>query len=62
MWNMPQRVCHYYCHPILALVMLNILCTTLHPNFYPVNLQHSNCKQAVENCVDPDEMASSEAS
>ena len=28
----------------LTLVMLNILCTMLFPNFYPVNLQHSTCK------------------
>ena len=28
---------------ILTLVMMNILCTTPLPNFYPVDLQHSSC-------------------
>ena len=27
-----------------TLAMLNILCTTLLPNFYPANLQHSSYK------------------
>ena len=43
-----------------------ILRTTLLPNFYPDNLQHSSCKHVlsigVENSVDPDQMALSEAS
>ena len=51
---------------MLTLAMLNILCTTLFPNFYLVNLQHSSCKHtfsiSVENSVDPDQMASPEAS
>ena len=42
------------------------LCTTLLPNFYPVNLQHSSCKHVfsiwVENSVDPCQMASWENS
>ena len=50
---------------VLTLVMLNILHTTLLPEFYPVNLQHSSCKNVfsirIENNVDPDQMASSEA-
>ena len=40
--------------------MLNILCTTLHPNFYPGNLQYSNMYfQSGGNtvCVDPDQIA-----
>ena len=44
---------------MITLVMLNILCTTLLPNFYPVNLQHSNCEHVfsvgVGNSVDPDQ-------
>ena len=40
--------------------------TTLFPNFYPVNLQHFSHKHAlsirVEISVDPDQMASLEAS
>ena len=36
------------------------------PKFYPVNLQHSSCKHVfsirAENTVDPDQMASPEAS
>ena len=34
---------------------------TFHPNFYPVNLQHSSCKHAflIEwKTVDPDQVAS----
>ena len=54
----------YFCIP-LTLVILNIFCTTLLPNFYLINLQHSSCKHAfeirVENSVDPDQMASSTA-
>ena len=50
----------------LTLVMLTILCTTLLPNFNPVKLKHSSCKHLfsirVENSVDPDQMASLEAS
>ena len=42
------------------------LCATLLPKFYPVNLQHSTCKHVfsiiVENSVDHDQIASSEAS
>ena len=51
---------------MFTLVMLNILCTTLFPNVYLVNLKHSSCKHAfsirVENSVDPDQTASLEAS
>ena len=47
-------------------IMLNILYTSLLPNVYPVNLKHSNYEHPfsfrVENNVDPDQMASSEAS
>ena len=28
---------------ILTLVMLNIFIYFISPNFYPINLQHSNC-------------------
>ena len=42
------------------------LCTTLLPNFCPVNLQHCSYKYvfsiSVENSVDPDQLASEEAS
>ena len=48
--------------------MLNILCTTLLPNFHPVNLQHYSCGHVIivflirrKKHVDPDQMASSEA-
>ena len=50
----------------LTFVMLNILMSTaLHPNFYPVNLQHTSCKQVLSisrkcECVDPDKIASLE--
>ena len=44
----------------------SILCTTLLPNFYPFNLQHSNYYHLisieVESSVDPHQMASSETS
>ena len=43
-----------------------ILCTTLLPNLYPTNLQHSSCKHVFsmrgENSVDPDQVTSSETS
>ena len=49
----------------LTLFTLKSLCTTLLPNLYPVHLQHSSCKLVftirVENSVNPDQMASSEA-
>ena len=49
----------------LTLIMLYILCTTLLPDFYPVNLQVSIYKYifscGVENSVDPDQMALLEA-
>ena len=56
-----------------SLGKLNVFCyaeyflyTTLLPNFYPVNMQHSSCMHVlsvrVENGVDPDPMASLEAS
>ena len=48
-----------------TLVVLNILRTTLLPLFYPINMQHSSCKHVfsirVETSVNPDQMASSEA-
>ena len=48
-----------------TLIMLNSLCTTLLPNFQPVNLHLSSCKRVfsirMENSVDPDQMALSEA-
>ena len=51
---------------MLTLVMLNIFMYYTPPQFYPVNLQNSSCKHVfsirVENRVDPDQMASSEAS
>ena len=66
---------HRYCHEVmqiytiyffLTLTMLNILCTTLLPKFYPVNLQHSSYLHVytirVDNSVDPDQMALSETS
>ena len=40
--------------------MLNILCTTLLPNFYSVNLKYFIFSIRVENSEDPDQMASSE--
>ena len=47
-------------------VMLNILCTTFLPNsYFCFNMQHSSCKHVsirLENDVDPDQMALSEAS
>ena len=52
--------------PNVFFVMLNILYTILLPNFYPVNMQHSSCEHVfsvkVENCEDPDQMASLEVS
>ena len=46
--------------------MLNILMYYTPPEFYPFILQHFSCKHAfsirVENSVDPDQMALSEAS
>ena len=51
---------------LLTFVMLTNLYTTLFPNFYPVNLENSICKHVfstiVENSVDPDMVALSEAS
>ena len=52
---------------VLTLIMLNIFMYYMLPNFYPIiNLQHSSCKHVflikVETSVDPDQMASSEAS
>ena len=42
--------------------MLNNLCATLLPKFYPINLQDSNYKHVfksrLENSVDPDQLAS----
>ena len=50
----------------LTLVMLTVLRTTLLLNFNPVKLKHSSCKHLfsirVENRVDPDQVASLEAS
>ena len=57
----------YKTYHILTLVMLNDLMYYTPPHFYPVNPQHSSCKHVhvfsmrVENSVDPDQMASSEA-
>ena len=53
--------------PRFTLVMLIIFCTTLLPNsYFCFNMQHSSCKHVfsirLENDVDPDQMASSEAS
>ena len=51
---------------VLNLCHADFFITTLLPNIYLVNLQHSSCKHVfsirVENSVDPDQMASSEAS
>ena len=52
----------YLALPNLTLVMLNIFCTSFLPKFYPVNLQHSTCVFRVKSSVDPDQMASLEAS
>ena len=41
--------------------MLDILCTTLFPNFYPIHFKDSSYYmylQVVENSVDPDQLAS----
>ena len=45
-----------------ALVMLNILCTTIQSNFYPLNIHHSSkhiFSIRDENSVNSDQMASS---
>ena len=52
---------------LLTLAILNIFMYYTPPQFfYPVNLQHSSCKLVfsirVDNSVDPDQLASSEAS
>ena len=52
---------------ILTLVVLNILCTILLSNFHSISLQHSSYKHVFtrkikKKSVDPDQMASSEAS
>ena len=50
----------------LTIVMLNIFKFYTSPHFHHVNLQHSGCEHVctirIENSVDPDQMASSEAS
>ena len=55
-----------FCYALLSGGLLNIFYVQLLLNVYPINLQHSSCKSGlsirVENSVDPDQMASSEAS
>ena len=64
LWAQNYTGRYYGVTHLFTFVMLNILCTTLLPNFYPFNLQHFTCKHLfsirLENSVDPDQLASSE--